>query len=719
MRLFELAAILASGVNLALAVFVFTHASRIGLHRAYGLWGAGIALWNIGAYFLYQPIGPDFALFWAKILQLGIIIAPIGLFQLSYLVSKKTPPIRFLRCIYVLHTLFALSLPGDWFVTDVQRLPYGYWCVPGPLFWVYMASYSVLTVTPVIRLYISQKTAVSLHRTQLRSLLLAIFIIWIAGSNDLLPILGFNKYPLLNLPCYPLGSIAALIHVTIVGYSVLQHELLDVHVVLGRVAAHAVRLLFVLLVGACLLLILYAVAPGEYTPFVFFSSLGVITVSAVVASVFFPRLFGSGGDSLERRLLGDRFEYHDKIRNFTASMQWYSDSDTLMNDFHNLLTFTMDVESYQIVLLDETKREFVLFRAHPSQSDTTLPALDSESPIFKYFQRSETEYLALASPPVSTSNRSLAQEARDLLAPSGAAFCFPFFFEEEPFGLLLIGAKKSRDPFTATDAKLLSALVKSLGLIINQIRLKNQILQVQELDLLGRMSRGMAHDLNNLLTPVHTLLQLASEGATSESLNEELLPVALRNIATMRAYIREALFFSQNLRPDIQLGRLDVLIASAIELVRVRADRREVTFKASGSDEVRIEMDSVLIERLITNLISNAVDASPRGATVEIDLLKLPRTESQRDWFRIRIRDSGEGISEENMNRVFAPYFTTKKTGDESRGFGLGLAICRKIVHLHGGSMNLSSQPDRGTTVFVDLPARQAKESSTVPHGRP
>src|SRR5207249_1169135 len=98
----------------------------------------------------------------------------------------------------------------------------------------------------------------------------------------------------------------------------------------------------------------------------------------------------------------------------------------------------------------------------------------------------------------------------------------------------------------------------------------------QELELLGRMSRGMAHDLNNLLTPVWTLLQLVGEGVSTHDLSEELLPVALRNITTMRAYIRESLFFSENLRPDFQLGRLDVLIQRAADITQSRREAKSI-----------------------------------------------------------------------------------------------------------------------------------------------
>jgi signal transduction histidine kinase len=71
--------------------------------------------------------------------------------------------------------------------------------------------------------------------------------------------------------------------------------------------------------------------------------------------------------------------------------------------------------------------------------------------------------------------------------------------------------------------------------------------------------------------------------------------------------------------------------------------------------------------------------------------------------------DQGEGIQPENLERIFTPYFTTKNRGDEQRGFGLGLSICRKVVQIHGGTLKVTSQPKKGTTVLIDLPDRQLR----------
>jgi signal transduction histidine kinase len=192
----------------------------------------------------------------------------------------------------------------------------------------------------------------------------------------------------------------------------------------------------------------------------------------------------------------------------------------------------------------------------------------------------------------------------------------------------------------------------------------------------------------------------------------------LRNLQTVRTYVNEALFFSANAKLHGRPGLLNDAVREAVELVKTPAEEKGILIEFREAHEAVVEMDSVLIKRLICNLLSNAVDASPSGSRIEVDLAPLPKTELNRDWHRLKVIDSGEGISPENLQRVFTPYFTTKNTGDGKRGFGLGLAIARKIVHLHGGNLSITSKVKKGTTVQVDFPSKLSvtQELPQAPH---
>jgi signal transduction histidine kinase len=706
MKVTELIPLSAALINLALALFVFTRGPRRRINQVYLLWGTSVAIWNTGTFFMFRVDDAAAALRWARFLQMGVIFLPVAMFHLCTLVAQvSVRPL--LWGIYLWHLVLAATNFTRFFIADVRYAGYAYYSVAGPGFWIFSGGYFLLAVAILVILFRSQNRFGPMHRARIRPLLWANGTLILFGSNDILPIVGIWQYPVIEVPIFPFGSLAAIFYSLMVCSSVLQHQLLDIHVTLGRAAARLVRLMFFFLVGLCLLLLLAAVAPEQFTLFTFFGSLGVLVTSAVVASIFFPRLFGDGSDALERRILGDRFEYHDKIRGFIESMPWYADPEALLHDFEELLLKTIRMRSYAILLLDETTRHFGLFRSFPEQVPTTYPDLHAASSVAQFFQAKKVEYLALPEETALAGATPLEQAVRRQFKKFDAEFCLPFYAGDDLFGFLLIGPKLSGEPYTPHDLQLFSSLVHNLSLNLNQVRLKQQIWAQQEMELMGRMSRGLAHDLNNLITPVSTFLQLAAASATSADPAGELLPIALRNVDTIRAYINEALFFSQNQVPQFRPERLDLLVCKGVELAEAKLRRKDgLKIVVHDLPETCIEMDAVLILRLINNLLSNAIDASPPGSQIELDLQRLARTEPNRDWYRLRVRDHGEGISPENLKRVMTPYFTTKDHGDEGRGFGLGLAICRKIVHLHGGNLKIESERHRGTVVLVDLPSR-------------
>ena len=709
---------------MALTLFVLARDYRSRLHRVYVLWGISVTLWNLGVYHLSQRVDLETAFTWAKVLQLGVIFMPLTLFHLCAIVSGTRLHKWVLPILYLIQCGFAVSLYFNHFINGVQWVgEAGFWSKPALGFHLNTILYMVLTASALIMLYLKQRACPPTQRTRLRAMLLAIPGMWVFGTNDMLPIMFYKDtsvpftYPIIHLPFYPLGSLSALFYVVVIGYSVLQHQLLDIHVTMSRFAAQLVRLVFMFLTGMTMLLVMWHFAPADkdqVPSFAFGTAIVVLLGSALVTSFFFPQLFGRGTDKLERKILGDRFEYHARVQSVIDTIRGFPEPQFALQEVNDLLAITVRVRSYQIILLDEATRGFVLYHSYPARPDISLAGWQIDSPIFRYFQQTRAKFLSCNSLYETDHESMLQRDARQQLAGFAPEFCFPFFSGDDLVGFMLIGAKTSDDLFTPHDLRLLTELSSSLGLLLNQIRLRHQLQVVHEQDLLGRMSRGLAHDLNNLLTPVQTLLQLMRESTLNQATIDELLPVGLRNLETVRTYVNEALFFSRASTLQGALGSLNETLHDAIALVQPAAGAKGVTISFDPPDEFKIEMDAVLIKRLVCNLLSNAVDASFPGGQIAVELNQLPKTELSRDWLRLNIIDQGSGISSENLQRVFTPYFTTKNTGDGKRGFGLGLAIARKIVHLHGGTLSIKSAENKGTTVQVDLPSKLHPAQSSL-----
>ncbi len=707
------AAIAASGINAGLACFVFLANPRSRLARIYVAWGGCVAVWNLAAFVLCLPETTHHrAEVWIRILQAAVIFLPLTLAHLCHIVVSGQPP-AWLKYFYGLHLGMAMSLFGTLFVKDVQLLRVGWWSVAGPLFWVYLASYAVLTLPLMVNLPRRAAASPPPVRARIRALWLAFLTLWLLGSNDMMPILGFARYPGTGVDFVPLGNIGAIFYGVMVAYSVLQHQLLDVHLALSRLAASLARLLFVFVIGAGLLFVVSVLLPGSLNESGFAGALAALVASIAIAGALFPKLLGGSSERVERALMGDRFELPEKVRAFIDQMRWHTESGPLAAELEKFLAGAFRVRRMALIGLDEARRAFVCMRAMPSNLSLSEIEFHNESAVFAHFLTSKSRILFLGDGYSSEDETRSAAQAREELAGTKADVAFGLIHGDTAVGVLLIGDRAGARSMTAGDLTHLGEIADNLAMFLHQISLKRQVLLNQELDLLGRMSRGLAHDLNNLMTPVWTLLQLLNEGAPAEAIRTELAPIAMRNIQSMRLYIREALFFSEHLRPDMEMGRLAVLIQSVVESAKQSQRKgKRIKYNVVLSGEATVEMDQALVQRLLANLLNNAIDASPDGALITVELKRLTRSEAHREWYRVRIEDQGSGIPPELLGRIFQPYFSTKKTGDDDRGFGLGLPICRKIAVMHGGHLNVTSSPGNGTTVSLDLPSRQNTDAA-------
>jgi len=306
----------------------------------------------------------------------------------------------------------------------------------------------------------------------------------------------------------------------------------------------------------------------------------------------------------------------------------------------------------------------------------------------------------------------VSEESLGLMSSQGLAAVIAVPREGEvPSLIIALGPKHSLRPYTYPDISLLLNLAELMDNILTHAYLSNHAAKIAQMESAAMMSRGLAHDLNNLTTPVSTYL-LHNEGRDKPGSPEaEVYHAARHSILVMLDYIRESLFFARRMVPELKALSSVEMLSSTVRLATERAARRKVRLKIVPGEAVGFTADAALVQRLVLNLVNNAIDASQPGAVVEISA--APRDQEQ---ICFAVTDHGSGIPAENLKRIFDPYFTTKDTGDEMRGLGLGLAICRKIADLHGGSLEVSSVPGQGSTftaVFPIKPSPVTKSKDT------
>jgi signal transduction histidine kinase len=289
---------------------------------------------------------------------------------------------------------------------------------------------------------------------------------------------------------------------------------------------------------------------------------------------------------------------------------------------------------------------------------------------------------------------------KDLLAVNrlGALIAAP---KESPTPSLLIalGQKDSLRPFTYPEIVLILELAELMDNILTHAHVAARNAEIERMESAAMMSRGLAHDLNNLATPVSSFL-VHMEGKVAPGTPEaEVLADARHSIQVMQDYIRESLFYSRQLVPDFQAVSSTELFAATIQSTQSRARSAAVDLTAVPGPDVSFAADRVLLLRLLQNLVVNGIDATPPGGRVTLFAAAV-----DGDRVALAVADDGPGVPPDIVDRIFEPYFTTKDTGSKTRGLGLGLAISLKIGALHGGTIQVGRAPSGGALFTLSLP---------------
>ncbi|HEY8376680.1 MAG TPA: ATP-binding protein, partial [Nannocystis sp.] len=235
-----------------------------------------------------------------------------------------------------------------------------------------------------------------------------------------------------------------------------------------------------------------------------------------------------------------------------------------------------------------------------------------------------------------------------------------------------------------------------VGLDLRRRRaLEDQILRAQKLAAVGLLAAGIAHEINNPLTGVVGYSRLLLEKPLPAEVREKVEKIAASG-ERCRKIVEGVLLFSRQ-REGGRRGPLDLsaLIDRVIGIGEYQWRMHNVRILRSGLEHATIVGDPDQLEQVFLNLLSNAVDAMPRGGRIRIGL--------GRDGGRVQVEiaDEGTGIPPEILDRIFDPFFSTKEIG---KGTGLGLAISYGIIKDHGGDILVRSQPGQGTTFTLLLP---------------
>jgi len=208
---------------------------------------------------------------------------------------------------------------------------------------------------------------------------------------------------------------------------------------------------------------------------------------------------------------------------------------------------------------------------------------------------------------------------------------------------------------------------------------------------LGRAAGTVAHELRSPLT---VIAGFARHIEKKKENSGKAIGVIIDATRTMQRIVDSTLDFARQLEPAFNEGDIVEVVERALEVCSAKAENHGVTLSREYTARpVRLVLDSFLCERALVNLLDNAIEASERGRTVTV------RVVQEKECVMVTVQDNGAGMDKQVMENIFTPFYTTKTTGT-----GIGMALTRRIIESHGGSISVSSKPGGGTEVSIRLP---------------
>jgi PAS domain S-box-containing protein len=270
-------------------------------------------------------------------------------------------------------------------------------------------------------------------------------------------------------------------------------------------------------------------------------------------------------------------------------------------------------------------------------------------------------------------------------------------------------------PFWEPDGSF-GGIIESQRDITDRLRMEEELIKVMKLESIGVLAGGLAHDFNNLLTAILGNISLARLGRSSEHKSYRLLSEAETACLRAKDLTCKLLTFSKGGKPVMKTAFVSDLLRDSVGLT-LSGSNVSCTFDVA-EDLWPVEVDEGQIGQVIHNMVQNAKEAMPNGGTVHITAHNTvigAEDEFSFDegkYVVISVEDQGAGILKEIADRIYDPYFTTKKMGTQ-KGVGLGLAICYSIIKNHRGHIRVKSEIGVGTTFYFYLPASSVKDILT------
>mgnify|MGYP001559249281 CR=1 FL=1 len=702
---------------LSLIVFGF---SRNKIHAIWAWFNVSVSIWGWGCYF----IGVSFdnyakaTISW-KVFVSGITFIPILCY---HFVSEyaETRNYLFLRFCYFQGICFLIINIFSEFLVNrlIFRFNSFYYLQASVFYSFYFTIWSLIVCVSFLILFKYYNVVVGLRRIQAAYLFYGMLLGFLGGSTTAPLAWGINLYPY--------GHFLTWFYAVISTYAILRYRLLDLNLLLTRTS------IFVL-VYSIVLGIPFALAFGWRQKLINLFNEGWWLVPLIVMTVLAtagPFIYLYIQRRAEERLFQEQRRYQATLRQASYGMGRIKDLKRLLNLIVHIVTRTVGLEFSTVYIYDLKLKNFQLgaSRSRVVQFNTK-EIIAENSPLIE-------QLIAMKEPLVYEEIKQRTQDYGDhklarletALKEINAAVVVPSFVDDHLLAFIVLGQKVSNRLYSEEDLVVFSILANQAALAIENAQFyedvkktHEQLVRAEKMATIGTMADGLSHQINNRL---HALGFIAGDALDSIKLKknsslpsdvQELMIDLEHALARIQDNVEQGGEIVQGLLKYTRKGEegfapvdLDKLIDAAIEMTQFKIKKSDmIVLRDYANNLPKIKGNFTQLQEVFFNIIDNAYDAMMQRKTERKEpgyqpTLKIHAVQ-ENNHLNIVLEDNGMGVKDEDKQKLFTPFFTTKLSS--KKGTGLGLYVIQKIIEEnHGGKVAYTSEYMKGTTARVELP---------------
>lgn len=687
-QLYGLSNLIGAVTNLAIALFVYVKSNRSKLSKVWALFTFCVAIYGFGAYMAVTAQNYDYAFFWWQVSYVGVILLPALFlhFVFSFLEIKK--PIL-INTVYIVTFAIWIAniLSKNLFIGHVtllftnSRIYKPAWWVypPGPLhiFHTLVLYFGLLTYAIIVLLK-SYRKASPFKQNQIKYFSIAMILGFAGGGTSYLPCFGINLYPVLN--------ITVPLYTFIIAYAIIRHQLMDIFVVIKKTLVFA---------------ILFAAVLG------IFIGITVLTQELIVGG----RLIGLAMSSIiiilavrpledflvkvtDKYLFQKKYDYKQVLKSFIDEVITVLSLDRIIESTIELLDKTLHPDTSDILLFNKYEDKYVSYKALKHNEILTI----DNSAQMVTFLKSTKDTFSMENSDTTAISTTLKKEMEGLKA----RLVIPLMLHDDLIGIMLLGKKKSDEKYNKEDLDIMRDLARTEAVAIGNAQLFAETAQNERRAAIGTLAAGINHEIGNPLNIINTKMQVylmsIDRGLYKDKKPEavidkskDIMETCLQQTTRISDITKKLSNFakpSKEFRPELtdieeQIEETLSVVGHELELERIEI-RKEIEKQLP-----KILADTRQVQQIFFNLIKNAAQAIKERGTIEIKAYLNGKE------IKIDISDTGQGIPEGKLEKIYDPFFTTK---EPAKGTGLGLSIVRQLVWRNKGDIKVKSKIGKGTT---------------------